>query len=161
MSLATLWEVGSQAIRSIFIFAFVLSALPVHAFNKERCGTLFPKSDGTHPPYYSPLYVLTMVPSTASYFSSVGPCSMYGDSGTRTSFIKDAWLPLQVDVSRGDGEYLNAFAELSGCSAHQYEVFATTLHHRFSTLFSRPSDQPEELLNRIDSVLRSEGICVN
>lgn len=138
--------------RFTFILAVFFTAMTAQAFNKDRCGTLFPKSDGTHPPYYSPLYVSTMVPSTSSYFSSIGPCAMYGDSSLRSSFIENSSLPLQADAARGKGEYLETLAQLSGCAQAQYPRFANEMREHFAFVFA--SDKTAEVIDRIDSLAR-------
>jgi hypothetical protein len=143
-----------------FISLFV--AVSAHAFNKDRCGDLFPKSDDSHPPYYSPLYVSTMIPSTTSYFSSFGPCSMYASSmSLRKAFIENSRRPLQADAARGQGEYLNALAELSGCPSAKYFAFATLMHNKYDVVFSSPDST---LSQKIDFAIQSEpslsGSCV-
>ncbi|MEK6555960.1 MAG: hypothetical protein AABZ31_12010 [Bdellovibrionota bacterium] len=62
-------------ILSLFVLG-LLVASPAQAFNKDRCSKLFPTFDDDHPPYASPIYISTMVPSTTSYFSSIGTCAM-------------------------------------------------------------------------------------
>src|SRR5262245_58546215 len=144
--------------KSIFLFVLVtlFTAIPAQAFNKEQCGKLFPKSDDTHPPYYSPLYLFTMFPSTTSYVSSIGPCSMYGGSSIgRAQFLEKSLEPLKIDVARGAGEYLNALAELSGCSISNFDAFAQTLHSRFEDIFAPGTTT--ELAGRIDSA--AADIC--
>lgn len=140
-----------------------------HGFSKERCGKLFPQSDSDHPYYYSPIYVTTMLPSTTSYFSSIGPCSMYGDfqNATRATFIEDSLPKIRVDAARGGGEYLTALAQLSGCPEEQYGKVASVMHSKYSTVFASAdvgADATADAIQqsaRIDSVLRSEATLKN
>jgi hypothetical protein len=142
--------------RSNVIFLLsLLAASSANAFSKDHCGHLFPTSDGDHPPYYSPIYISTMVPSTTSYFSSIGPCSMYGEGGVRAAFLKNELPSIQVDAARGKGEYLNAFAELSGCPSGQYSQVGFVMQKQFKMIFENSPDDTV-LLHRIDSVLRAE-----
>ena len=78
---------------------------------------------------------------------------MYGTNVPRQAFIKDALIPLQVDAARGEGEYLRALAQLSGCPSEQQEEFAQVMHGNFETLFMK-QDGAEQLLNRIDLAAR-------
>ena len=147
--------------RATWVGLFIASLCLVnygHAFSNERCGSLFPKSNGSHYPWFSPLYVSTMMPSTTSYFSSFGPCSMYAaDSfGSRTAFVDSSLIPLQRDTARGKGEYLNALAELSGCPADKYDKFAKTMHKQFDTLFSEKSADSTILVQKIDSIVSTD-----
>jgi len=117
------------------VFLVLLLSLNTFAFNRENCGNLFPKFEESHPPYASPLYVTTMIPSTASYFSSTGHCSMY-DSGSssvaRALFLKDNFEALAFDAARGHGESLQALAQLYGCS---YESFGSMAKNHYREFF--------------------------
>lgn len=146
-------------------FSFVLSAIlvlvfnshQVYAFSGERCGGLFPKSEGSHPPWFSPLYVSTMGPSTTSYFSSFGPCSMYaGDTYSRKAFLNEAMVPLQVDAARGKGEYLNTLAQLSGCPTDKYGKFGSSIQKKYDALFSKENEDPAVLIKKVDLIVNSE-----
>lgn len=144
---------------SILLFCFVLLATATsQAFNKERCGSLFPKSDGDHPYYYSPIYISTMFPSTTSYFSSIGPCSMYGEyeGGSRSAFIEKAEPSLRIEAARGQGEYLNALATLTGCPTEYQSRVASVMHREFETVFASPSSGGPDLTSRIDAALTAD-----
>ena len=138
----------------LFLATFISNY--AHAFNSDRCGNLFPKTGGTHYPWFSPLYVSTMGPSTTSYFSSFGPCAMYGSSDTlRTVFVDESLAPLKVDASRGKGQYLNALAELSGCPTDQYGKFSSTMQAHYEKVFPDKADS-KSILAQVDQVLKSE-----
>lgn len=141
---------------SIVFFLGFLVSVNVHAFSNERCGNLFPKTGGTHYPWLSPLYVSTMGPSTTSYFSSFGPCSMYGQAdGMRAAFVDESLAPLKMDASRGKGQYLNALAELSGCPSDQYAKFSSAMQTHFEKVFPDKSDS-KSIITQVDQVLKSE-----
>lgn len=126
------------------------------AFNGDKCGNLFPKVDSYHPPYYSPFYATTMIPSTTSYFSSFGHCALYGDSmsGSRALFVRDTYDLIAQDAAQGSGEYLTTLAELSGCNQRSHGRFATVLKKNYGKLFP-DSNTTELFLNRLDSEIQS------
>lgn len=143
------------------LLGFFLTAISfsttVAAFNNEKCGNLFPKSDGAHRPWFSPLYISTMGPSTTSYFSSFGPCSMYAGDGytpARQSFLDESLAPLKVDAARGKGEYINALAELSGCPSDKFGKFGSVLQNHYSKVFSEQNSS--SILSQVDQVVNSE-----
>lgn len=147
----------------LFVALFISSY--AHAFSSERCGTLFPKTGGSHYPWISPLYVSTMVPSTSSYFSSYGPCSMYGtESAARQAFVNEALVPLQADAARGKGEYINTLAQLSGCPENKYGKFASAIQAQYSSVFPENPKNPAIIVKNIDSIVKAEpelkGACV-
>jgi hypothetical protein len=118
---------------------------------------MFPMADNDHPYYYSPIYVTTMMPSTTSYFSSIGPCSMYGEyqGATRVTFIEEALPAIRVDAARGEGEYLKTLAQLTGCPASHYPTVASVMHSEFKTVFAS-NDLPGQVA-RIDAALRANS----
>ena len=146
----------------ILILSLLFNSTFAHAFNKEACGQLFPKADESHPPYYSPLYVSTMVPSTTSYFSSIGPCSMYGDArNMRQAFVGNSIDYLVADAAQGRGEYLNTLAELSGCPKNKYDLFNSVVQSHYSELFNGLTDETNPLLIKLDAVIRSNSLLKN
>lgn len=153
-----------------FILAFLLACFSsplVQAFNQERCGRIFPTADDDHPPYFAPMYIFTMFPSTTSYFSSMGPCSMYGDSRSslRSSFIESSRHSLQVEAARGRGEYLQTLADLSGCPADKHDIFAEVMQKQFTQLFGNNAQDTATLVKGIDSSIRADarlkGVCLS
>jgi hypothetical protein len=139
-------------------FAILISS-PVLAFNKDRCSKLFPTFDDDHPPYASPIYISTMAPSTTSYFSSIGPCAMYGKniSVARRFYIDESMSEIQVDVARGQGEHVMALAAYSGCPAEAHEQFATEMRANYRTLFAAPHDS-YRLSQRIDKIIQATSL---
>lgn len=147
------------------ILTTLVMAIPAvtHAFSKERCGRMFPQSDNDHPYYYSPIYISTMMPSTTSYFSSIGPCSMYGEyqGASRVSFVEEALPELRVDAARGGGDYIKTLAQLTGCPAAQYSAVADVMQRNFASVFrSSESKDTDSQIARIDAALRSDSSLV-
>lgn len=154
--------VRALAISGMIAFASViLSPSDAMAFSKERCGRMFPQSDNDHPYFYSPIYVTTMMPSTTSYFSSIGPCSMYGEyqASNRVSFIEEALPSIRSEAARGEGEYLRALAQVSGCPVDRYATVASIMRRDFATVFVGSNAASSDIgsqIERIDAALRSD-----
>lgn len=151
--------VRALAISGMMVFGFAFFA-PSNAlaFSKERCGRMFPQSDNDHPYFYSPIYVTTMMPSTTSYFSSIGPCSMYGEyqSSNRASFIEESLPSIRSEAARGEGEYLRALAQVSGCPADRYATVASIMQRNFASVFAGAADVNSQIA-RIDAALRTDA----
>lgn len=115
--------------RSLFFFvsAFILTD-STHAFNWEECNKTL-----SRPGNWVGVYGLT---SMTQWSSSWGECSMIGEvSHDRKIFLAQNIDKLQVDIARGDGEYLQALAELYECPAKNYSDFARTLKDNYSNIF--------------------------
>jgi hypothetical protein len=84
---------------------------------------------------------------------------MYGNvtNQTRVSFLTSEFALLQIDAARGEGEYINTFAELSGCPADSYRKVGSVMKKEFDSIFGSVSKDPVPVLRRIDSALRTEA----
>ncbi len=131
-----------------------ISILTTHAFNQDHCGDLFPKIEDHHPPYLSPLYTFTMVPSTTSYLSSFGKCSMYATNEIRNRFVERYYADLSREAAQGEGEYLSLLRELSGCSAKQKQNFNKAVQAHFDTLFTQPDKMPPNFSEQLNKAIQ-------
>lgn len=78
------------------------------AFGWEKCRRIASRGNG-----------LGLFISTTSYLSSTSDCSMLGQvEHNQKLFIAQAYEPLQVEIARGRGEFVDAFAETSKCNDH-------------------------------------------
>lgn len=121
------------------------------AFNQDKCGELFPKIEDRHPPYFSPLYTSTMVPSSTSYLSSFGKCSMYGRLDLREQFLRVHGPSLASEGARGSGEHLEILRELTGCPESAASRFRAQVQAEYGAIFG-PND-PKEQVTELDTVL--------
>ena len=129
-----------------------------HAFDQDKCGDLFPRVDDKYPPYYSPLYTFTMFPSTTSYVSSWGKCSMYGDTRAieRNKFVASEYEQISREAAQGGGESVATLASLSGCPSEKKVEFSHALQSQFTRVFKGPREsQPEAFGSRVDDVIKS------
>ncbi len=76
-----------------------------------------------------------------------------GPAQAREAFVENSLVAIKIDAARGEGEYLNALAELWGCPSEDYSEFASTLHNHYLSLFN----QSGPVLDKIDSIIRSQS----
>lgn len=112
-----------------------------------------------HPPWYAPLYAITMIPSTTSYFSSFGACSMYGGPKrvARMQFLSETYETLRTEAARGTGDHLVAFASLAGCPVNLYPEFSQLIRRQ---LAGEPIAGPPvfgALLDRLETAIASDS----
>lgn len=140
--------------RRLILFFLPFYSVSALAFDEGKCGDLFPKLGDSHPPYFSIFYTSTMVPSTTSYLSSWGKCSMYGSRQTlRTQYIATHQPTLELEAARGEGEHVETLARLSGCTDNEQSRFNEKLRLNFKEIFA--SSQPHQVGERIDQL----GLC--
>ena len=60
---------------------------------------------------------------------------------------------LAADMSKGQGETLNTFAELKGISADQKAQFFASVQKNFSKIFTKENITAGEVLQNLDSVI--------
>lgn len=59
---------------------------------------------------------------------------------------------LMIEMSQGQGEYLNAFASVLGCDP---EAFSSVTQQRFGEIFSQETTNAPRLLKNVTSVIQS------
>ncbi len=80
---------------------------------------------------------------------------MYGDASVRkASFIEGNFQTLISDAARGNGEQLNTFAALYGCSEHS--LFGKTIQGNFNQLFlNRNENDAFKIIEDVDAVIKA------
>lgn len=148
-------------IAGFFMVGFVNPFIVAQAFDQDKCGAIFPKIGDKHPPYFSPLYTSTMVPSTTSYMSSFGNCSMYAGQESkevRNEFIASTYDSLSREAAAGGGEHVGALASLMGCSAEARPRFSQVLQRKFGVVFDSPVLMDAEALSkRVGGVIAQDS----
>ncbi|MCK5073797.1 MAG: DUF3015 family protein [Bacteriovoracaceae bacterium] len=138
----------------LIIVSMTLS-VQLHAFNWKKCRKNFSRDWG--------IGLLTASGSSSSYISSTGDCAMIGMAEhDKKVFIAQNLDNLQIDIARGQGEYLDAYAALSGC--HQSEYFNKILQGNYKTIFGKNIDHsPKEVYEATNELIKSStelnGTC--
>lgn len=115
----------------VFLYILLVSLFSSKAFsfNWEKCSRFF---DRAHP-VTSIFYVM----SSSSQFSiSTGDCAMIGMAAhDRKVFLSYNLENIQTDSARGYGEYITAYALLSGCNEAGRKALPTHFQKNFIQIF--------------------------
>lgn len=85
------------------------------------------------------------ITSTTQFTSSWGECRMIGQiDNDQKVFIAQTWNQLQIDSSKGNGEYINAFAVLSGCNENGAIVLKHEMQKNFQQIYGKELDSSVE-----------------
>lgn len=102
--------------------------------------------------------------STSSYLSSIGDCAMIGVAEhDKKIFIAQNLDQLKVDSARGQGEYLDAYASLSGCSKYATQKLGIAIQRNFTSVYGSKLEytaeksygQIEELISKDPKLSKS------
>lgn len=136
------------------LFVLLLTITNAHAFNWDKCDRFLGKASGLY----------GGVASTSSFITSTGDCSMIGmASHDKKVFIAHNLDHLQSDSARGDGEYLSAYATLSGCNEIGYERLKNALQANFSEIYGQDvvDHSPKKAYERIEKLILSDSVLKN
>ena len=144
-------------IRVLFIFTLLALSSSVHAFNWRKCSNhVFFRGNGGG-----------MLVSTTSFFSSTGECSMIGQSAhDKKVFLAQNFEELKTDSARGGGEYLSAYATLSGCTPSSASELSKSIQQNFTLIYGKDiSKTPEAVYEAMERMIQSDLVlasgCLN
>lgn len=132
---------------------FICAIIPNHAFafNREECEKGIEK--------YSWGFLGTMI-SMGQTTSSTGGCSLFKKAGNpRLEFIKHNFENIKIECSRGGGEFIQAYAQLSGCAPKTVPLIAKAFHDNFTFIFGQLAENnPELVYKKIDAVINTDKV---
>lgn len=105
--------------------------------------------------------------STSSYITSTGPCAMIGQSAhDKKVFLAQNFEELKTDSARGGGEYLSAYATLSGCTPSSASVLSKSIQQNFTLIYGKDiSKTPEAVYEAMERMIQSDLVlasgCLN
>lgn len=115
----------------IFFVFYVSSSM---AFNWDRCSDkVFFSGNG-----------VGIFLSTSSFVSSTGSCKAIGEVDQKKYFIAQNYEPLKIDLARGGGEYLYAYAEFFGCTGEARLEYSGYLQRNFIKIYGEKLDNSTE-----------------
>lgn len=93
--------------------------------------------------------------STTSYVSSTGPCAAIAKiEDQKKNFIANNLDRLIDDSSKGNGEYLNAYLLLSGCSLGRINEAELMIQKNLQIIYGNDLDlEPEESFKSLNFLL--------
>lgn len=134
----------------LFILFVTMGILTTgYSFDSKKCFDSLARS------LYHPGAVST---STIEFSSSWGKCAMIGSIKERKQqFIAFNLDELKVDSARGNGEYAEAYANLSGCPQRANKTFSGVLQDNFTQIYGDHADHdPEAVYNLIEQIISSD-----
>ena len=125
--------------RLVIFFMALLCATSLFAFNWKKCDQDTPAT-----PLVGPFILST---STAQFISSTGDCAMIGFAGyDKKVFLAHNLDQMQNDSARGGGEYLQAFAILSGCSPEAQHRLFQAFQLNYQQIYGTTSERSIEAI---------------
>ena len=107
---------------------------------------------------YAPFGVLT---SCTSFISSTGPCSAIGmiQEDKKKLYVAQNLDNLKIDIAKGQGEYLNAYACLSGCDQKTQNELARLFQKNFTEIYGGgPEKEPRAIYESMEKVMKSDPV---
>lgn len=138
--------------RIIILVVIFLNSTTCFAFNWDKCKKVFKGSNNL-------ITASTAATgSSSSYISSTGDCAMIGMAAhDKKAFIAHNLDHIQSDSARGQGEYLSAYATLSGCSKAGSKKLGNTLQSNFSRVFGDKVEySAKQAYERIESLISDD-----
>lgn len=101
--------------------------------------------------------------STTQFSSSWGRCSMIGSNDEKKKiFIAMNEVDFKNDSARGGGEYLSAYARLSGCNKEAEEIFTKLLQKNYVDIYGMNNEKsPEAIYESIERIMYSDSMARN
>lgn len=150
-----------------FLALALLAAVPgvVSAANSNigGCGwgsKLFDGNSGLAPQVLAVTTNGTSGNQTFGMTSNTSGCTRSGVVETNwkgDAFASSNMTQLALDISRGEGESLNAMAELLGVEKGDKALFASTLKDNFGTIFPSSDVSSQDMLKNLRDVLAANS----
>ena len=96
--------------------------------------------------------------SSTSYISSTGECSMIGQAERdKKVFLVYNFDAIKEEAAIGEGEYLETYAELSGCDANGAKMLPKYFQKNFINIFGEDvSKEPSQVYQAMEEVIGNE-----
>nr|BDT28446.1 hypothetical protein BHI3_19120 [Bacteriovorax sp. HI3] len=96
--------------------------------------------------------------SAGQFTSSTGGCSMIG----QTAYDKKVFLvnnsdPLRIDISRGNGEYLDAYAIISGCDLKTREYLPVLLQKNYVEIWGEEEKETKAVYDSLEKIMNNDS----
>ncbi|MCK5073810.1 MAG: DUF3015 family protein [Bacteriovoracaceae bacterium] len=134
----------------VFLLLCFLNISESYSFNWKECKGVFFSGAGVG------IFI-----SSTSYISSIGKCSAIGMNiaDRKKLYIAQNKSNIQHDIAKGEGEYLNAYANLSGCDQESSLIMARTFQRSYPSIFKEDSNNSaKEIYENMNAVMSSDTI---
>lgn len=137
----------------------------IYAFNWNECKKgYFDRATGMGHWFAG---VITSTYGTMEFSTSTGECSMIGQSAhDKKVFLAQNFEELKTDSARGGGEYLSAYATLSGCTPSTASELSKSIQQNFTLIYGKDiSKAPEAVYEAMEQMIQSDQVlasgCLN
>jgi len=133
--------------KAIYFIALFAVSTNLFAFNSSRCHQF--NNDG-YPP--------RVISSLTSFTTSTGPCRAIGMREEREELLTASMEIIVAESAHGEGEFVDALAELSGCGNSQKRMFGAAVQAHFDQIYFDKADlaTPEKIGSRIDRMISDD-----
>lgn len=144
----------------ILILLIIIFSSETYAFNKMKC---FKVRYATGIGELDIFLATTALPTTtAQYITSTGGCSALGmNEKERVIFVVENSDHLRDESARGTGEYLEAYAILSGCSDHAKSYLPKVFQRNFKQIYGDKKERPlEDVYEEMDNLVHRDPVLM-
>lgn len=84
----------------------------------------------------------------------------FADGEAISQFLSSNYVSLASDISKGKGQFLDAFADLVGVNEKEHDLFVDILKKQFVHIYPNLEVKPQDFINRVIQVLSEHQISV-
>lgn len=98
--------------------------------------------------------------SSTQFISSTGSCSAIANSEIqKKQFIANNYEPLKIDMARGGGEFIFAYANLAGCKKNHRNEYSHVLQKKFIEIYGQNlNNKVEDIFGSIEKTIEQNQI---
>nr|BDT28442.1 hypothetical protein BHI3_19080 [Bacteriovorax sp. HI3] len=134
-------------LRYLMLFSCLLMSTQSYSFDEKKCRKISSSGNG-----------VGLFLSTTSFVSSTGECAMIGmGENDKKVFLVNNSDPLKVDMSRGSGEYLDAYAILSGCDLKAKEYLPTLLQKNYVEIWGEEEKETKAIYDSLEKIMNNDS----
>ncbi|MDC1174212.1 DUF3015 family protein [Bacteriovoracaceae bacterium] len=138
----------------ILVMFTVFISTQCFAFKWEKCKKIYKGSNNL-------IFSTTAAGmSSSSYLSSTGDCAMIGmASHDKKVFLAHNLENIQVDSARRDGEYISAYASLSGCNETGRNALPGLFQNNFIQIYGEGFEKtPKAIYESMEQVIQTDPV---
>ena len=134
-------------VKLLFLTIFLFVSTKSFAFNFDKCSKVMGR--------LGPWGFLT---TSGQFTTSTGDCAMLGQlENNKKNFIAQNFEILKQDFAKGQGEYLFTYANLSGFSGNDGNIFSQKIKKNYTRVFGENLKlAPEQSYKQIELLIKTD-----
>jgi len=101
--------------------------------------------------------------TTAILSNATSPETCKGGSAKTAAFIHDSYTPIENDLAKGQGEYLDTLMATTDCDASAHAEIASAVREDFATVVAQPGYAERSRFEKAESLFNivhaKAGVC--